>query len=141
MIKLKKQTLCVTLALVIFLSASFASVQTSPVSNLEISGAVDPDGWTRGAFYESGKAVALDRVANATNANEPIQAFRESTSIVNNRLHKEAERMLQSEQQATWRAYVTEHLRSMTDGGKNSKISSPNLLKDWRDALRPVYFA
>ena len=141
MIKLKKRTLCLALALVIFLSSPFASVQISPVSNLEASGTVDTDGRARSAFYESGKAVVFDRVARVTNANEPIQAFRESTSVVNNRLHKEAEQALQSEQQATWRAYVTEHLRSMTDGGKNSKISCPNLLKDWRDALRPVYFA
>ena len=141
MIKFKKRTLCLVLSLVIFLSSSFASVQTFPASNLEPSGTADTDGWTRGAFYESGKAVALDRAASVTKTNEPIQAFRENTSVVNNRLHKEAGRALQSEQQAAWRAYVTEHLRSMTDGGKNSKISSLNLLKDWRDALRPVYFA
>ena len=141
MIKLKKRAFCLALALVILLSASFASVQTSSVSNFEASETAGSDGRTRNAFYESGKAVALDRVANVTNSNGPIRAFRESASIVDNRLHKEAERVLRSEQQTTWRAYVREHLRSITGGGKNSKIFSPNLLKDRRDALRPVYFA
>ena len=141
MIKLRKRAFCLALALVIFLSASFASVQTSSAGNFGASGTTNSDGRTRGAFYESGKAPALDRAANVTSSNGPIRAFRESTSIVDNRLHKEADRVLQSEQHTTWRAYVKEHLRSISGGGKNSKISSPNLLKDWRDALRPVYFA
>ena len=143
MTRLKKRTLCFTAAFVIFFSASCASVQTPSASFIEVSsGAVNPEnGRTHGAFYESGGTIVLDRVAKITDTGEVIRAFRENPSVVNHRLHKEAEKALRSEQRATWRMYVTEHCRSMTDGGKNSRIYAPNLLKDWRDALRPVCFA
>ena len=141
MTRLNKRT-CFTVALVIFLSASFASAQTFSTSFFEVSGTVDHENYdARGTLYESGGIIVLDRTAKVTNAIDEIRAFRENPSVFNNRLHKEAEKALRSKQRATWSMYVTEHSRSMTDGGKNSKISSPNFLKDWRDALRPVYFA
>ena len=138
MIRLKRRT-SLTALFVIFLSASFASVQTSLVSYVGVSGTTGPENC--GVFYESGGIVALGCVAWTTNSDGLIRVFRESPSIVGNRLNKEAEKTLRSEQRSTWRAYVAEHRRSMTDGGKSSKISSPYLLKDWCDALSPVYFS
>ena len=133
---------CFMAALVIFLSALLASAETSSASFIEVSGAASPEnGRARDAFYESGGIIALDRAAKVTDAGEIIRAFRENPSVVDSRLRKEAEKALRLEQRATWRTYVAEHRRSMTDGGKNSQISSLYLLKDWRDALRPAYFA
>ena len=141
MTRLKKQT-CLAALLVVFLAASFASTQTSSISYVEFSDtAGSENSRAQGASYESGGIIILDRVAKITDADGQIRVFRENPSVVIHRLHKEAEKALRSEQRATWRVYVTEHRRSMTDGGKNSKISSPNLLRDRRDALRPVYFA
>ena len=141
MIRHKKRT-CLMAMLVIFLSVLFASLQTPSVGSAEVAGTSYPENRrVRSTFYESNGIIVLDRVAKVANTGEEIPAFRENPSVVNNRLHKEAEKAMRSEQRATWRRYVTEHRRSMADGGKNSRISSPNLLKDWRDAMRPVYFA
>ena len=141
MLRLKKRT-CLMAMFVILLSVSFVYLQAPSVSYVKASRATGSDNcWARDASYESGGFIALGRTATLSDTYESLRALRESSSFFNHRFHKEAEKTLLSEQQEAWRAYVAEYRRSTTDGGKNSKITSPNHLKDWRDALRPAYFS
>jgi hypothetical protein len=117
------------MAFVILFSASRASAQTISGSYFEESG----------KFYESVRRTFVIRCVRNTNADDILEILANSY-YANHKLYKEAKTALRSEQRAAWRTYVTEHRRSMTEGGKNAIKSSPNIFRDWRDALRPVYF-
>ncbi len=60
-----------------------------------------------------------------------------AASAVDRRLHKDAERASREAMRHAYRAYVVQSIRDVTEGGKNV-FAEPDLLRDWRDALRPI---
>ncbi len=60
-----------------------------------------------------------------------------AASAVDRRLHKDAEKASREAIRHAYRAYVIQSIREATEGGKDV-FAEPDLLRDWRDALRPI---
>jgi hypothetical protein len=53
------------------------------------------------------------------------------------RFRRDAEKASREAMRHTYAAYVVQSVRDVTEGGKNV-FNEPDLLMDWRDALRPI---
>jgi hypothetical protein len=58
-------------------------------------------------------------------------------SAAERRFRKDAENASREAMRHTYTAYVARSVREVTEGGKNV-FNEPDLLMDWRDALRPI---
>ena len=58
-------------------------------------------------------------------------------SKMDSRLRKDAEKASREAIRHAYRSYVAQFVREATEGGKNV-FNEPDLLIDWRDALRPI---
>ncbi|MDL2263277.1 hypothetical protein LJC31_01350 [Synergistaceae bacterium OttesenSCG-928-I11] len=60
-----------------------------------------------------------------------------TATAVDRRFHKDAEKASREAMRHAYRAYVVQSVREVTEGGKNV-FAEPDLLLNWRDALRPI---
>ncbi|MDR1471309.1 MAG: hypothetical protein LBS75_02190 [Synergistaceae bacterium] len=92
-------------------------------------------------FYDAAAGYAIARHPRIEEIHEVMKSPRGLLSRIERRMDREAAVTPRSARRNALRAYLAEHDRSITAGGKNSIISSANILKSWRDALRPLYHA
>ena len=60
-----------------------------------------------------------------------------TATAVDRRFHKDAEKASREAIRHAYRAYIVQSVREVTEGGKNV-FAEPDLLLNWRDALRPI---
>jgi hypothetical protein len=64
-----------------------------------------------------------------------------AASNVERRMNKDAKNIMSAIPWNTWKTYVTEYSASISSGGKNSIISSANILREWCAAICPTYYS
>jgi hypothetical protein len=139
--RIKKSAACIVIALVCLIAASVIPVSRAAVFHESAGVFPSPGRQNQSTNYDIGGGISLDRYACAEETDEALWVSLVNPSDVDRRMHKEAAVARRLEQRSILKAYAAEHRRSVTEGGKNSIISSADLFKTWRDALRPLCFA
>jgi hypothetical protein len=92
-------------------------------------------------YCETSAVPSQKSSAWSGDSEDELKSQGENTSDLDRVMNKDASTAQRSELLASWKTYVNEYCRSITEGGKNSTLSSANLFKNWRDALRPPIYA
>jgi hypothetical protein len=92
-------------------------------------------------YFDILSGPSMEIVTEARGNRASLQDLSGGASDVERRMNKDARNTISSIQRITWKTYTAQYSASISAGGKNSIISSPNILEEWRAAIRSVYYS
>jgi hypothetical protein len=92
-------------------------------------------------YFDIFSGPFLEIQAEARGNRASLYELSGSASGVERRMNKDARNTMGSIQRNTWKTYMAQYSASISAGGKNSIISSADILEEWRAAIRSVCYS